>query len=117
MEEQLFGLAVGVIALAGGAYFAWKYRHEVREKVAEWLRIRGLEKSALMDALMICDTLAGVVEKKILCKIFVKTQKTGEQKVFEQTYTMDEIQKIDSDVYAELEKRGHARKSILKQIV
>lgn len=117
MEKHLLELAVGVIALAAGAYFAWKYRHEVREKVAEWLRVRGLEKSALMDALMICDTLAGVIEKNVLCKILVKTQKTGEQKVFEQTYTMDEIQKIDSDVYAELAKRGHARKSILEQVV
>ncbi len=117
MEEQLFGLALGAVALAGSAYFAWKYRHQVREKVKDWLHARGLEQSALMDALMVCDTLAGAIERNVICKIFVRTQTTGEQKVFEQSYTMDEIRKIDPDVYAELEKRGHGSRSILKQII
>ena len=116
MEEQILGLAVAAAVAVGGVYLAWKFRHHIREQVAEWLRTHGLQKSALMDVLMVCDTVAGALDKRIVCKIFVKTQHTVEQKISEQTYTLEEISKIDSDVYAELEKRGHARKSIMKQV-
>jgi hypothetical protein len=117
MEEQLLEIAIGVLALAGGVYFAWKYRNEVREKVAQWLRNNGLGQSLLMDVWMSCDTLAGAVEKKIICKIFVKTQKTGEQKVYEQTLTLEQLKSIEPSVAAEVEKRGAARKSILNQFL
>lgn len=116
MEEQILNLAVAAIVAGGALYFAWRFRHRIREQVAAWLRAQGLQESALMDVLMDCDGLAGSVEKGILCKIFVKTKQTGEQKISEQTYTLEEISKIDPDVSAELEKRGQVRKSILKEV-
>jgi predicted TIM-barrel enzyme len=117
MEEQLFNVAIGAFALAGSAYIAWRYRHQVRETVASWLRTHGLEKSALMDALMVCDTVIGTIEKRVICKILVTTQKTGEQQISETTYSMEEFQKNQPDLYATLEKTGHAYKNILKQVM
>ncbi len=102
MEEQIFKLAVAAIVAGSGLYLAWRFRHRLRDQVAAWLHANGLQKSALMDVLIVCDMLAGAVEKRILCKIFVKTKQTGEQKISEQTYTLEEISKIDPDVSAEL---------------
>jgi hypothetical protein len=116
MEKQLFQLAAGVVALSVGIYFARKHRHQVREKVSEWLRNNNLEKSALQDVVTVYDSIAGAIEKNIVCKIFVKTQAKGETKISEVTYTMEELKKIDPDLYAEVEKLGHAQKSILTQI-
>ena len=117
MEEQIVELLVAGIAVIGAIYFARKFRHQIREKIAEWLRARNLEKSALMDVLMVCDTIAGAVETGIICKIFVTTKQTGEQEISNQTYTPEEIKKIDPDVFNELIKRGHATKSIMAQVV
>jgi hypothetical protein len=116
MEEQLFNVAIGAIALAGGAYIAWRYRHQVRETVASWLRTHGLEKSALMEALMVCDAVIGTLDKQVICKIFVTTQKTGQQKISEVSYTLEEFQKKQPDLYAALNQTGHAQKNILKQV-
>lgn len=116
MEKQLFELAAGVVALSVGIYLARKYRHQVREKVSEWLRNNSLEKSALQDVVATYDSIAGAIEKNIVCKIFVKTQANGEVKISEDVYTMEELKKSNPDIYAELEKRGHAQKSILTQI-
>ncbi len=117
MEEQIVELLVAGIAVIGAIYLARKFRHQIREKIAEWLRARNLEKSALMDVLMVCDTIAGAIETGIICKIFVKTKQTGQENISEQTYSADEIKQIDPDVFEELIKRGHAKKSIMAQVV
>ncbi|MEM9924824.1 MAG: hypothetical protein AAF915_13895 [Cyanobacteria bacterium P01_D01_bin.50] len=109
-------IILGAIALGGGIYFALKYRHKIREEVAKWLRDRGLEKSALTEALLVFDTVAGspgVIRRKL----FVTTQETGEQKLSEENFTMDEFKKLYPDMAAEVERRGHASKNILEDIL
>ena len=115
MSQELIKLAVGAAVLAGGAYITWRFRHQLREKVAVWLRNHNLEKSALMDVLLVCDRIAGSVNQ-VSYKIFATTRQTGEQKISEEVIPLDALKKSDPDVYALLEKRGHAQKSILQQV-
>lgn len=113
----IFGFLISLVMLAVAAYIAWKFRHRIREKLAAWLRTNNLENSALMDVLLVCDKLAGTVDKKIICKVFVVTQETGEQKISEETLSTDVLKNLYPDIYAQLEKQEHAQKSILKQVI
>jgi hypothetical protein len=98
----LFGIGAVAAALA-----IWD---QVRDKLAAWLRKMGLHKSALMDAVVYFDTVAG----KIRSRLFATTHKTGEVKIDETTYRMDQIN--DAKVLAELKKRGHAERSIINLV-
>jgi len=112
---SVIGFLIGIVVLAVAAYVAWRFRHRIREKVANWLRTHDLEKSALMNVWIECDKI-GVAAKKIACKIFVVTEKTGEQQISEETLTPEALEKLYPDVYAQLQKQGLVRKSILQQI-
>lgn len=110
MDLRAIFLLIGTVAtLIGGAYLISKFWKDIREKVAAWLRSRGLQKSVLMDAWVVLDNLVTTVR----CTIFVKTQTTGSQKVSETTYSRDEIRQKDPDVYAELQKRGNLETNIM----
>ncbi|OYQ67490.1 hypothetical protein B9G53_01155 [Pseudanabaena sp. SR411] len=115
MSQDLIKLAIGAAVLAGGTYIAWRFRHQLREKVAAWLRNHNLEKSALMEVLLVCDRIAGSINQ-FSCKVFAITRQTGEQKISEEVVSLDTLKKSDPDVYALLENRGYARKSILQQV-
>jgi hypothetical protein len=110
MDLRAIFLLIGTVAtLIRGAYLISKFWKDIREKVAGWLRNRGLQKSALMDAWIVLDNLVTTVR----CTIFVKTQTTVTQKVSETTYSRDEIRQKDPDVYAELQKRGNLETNIM----
>jgi hypothetical protein len=115
VSQDLIKLAMGAAVLAGGAYIAWRFRHQLREKIAAWLRNHNLEKSALMDVLLVCDRISGSINQ-VAYKIFAVTRQTGEQKISEEVCNLDELKNLDPDVYAELERRGHFQKSILLQV-
>lgn len=109
MWVEIAKIAVGAIALIAAAYFVSKFWKNIRETVAAWLRARGLQESALMDAWVVLDNLVTVIRRKI----FVKAKQTGEQKISETTHTLDEIRESDPDVYAEIEKRGQVKQNIM----
>lgn len=111
----LFGFLISLVMLAVAAYVAWRFRHRIREKIRAWLSAHNLEKSKLMDVLFVCDDVSGAA-KKIVCKIFAVTKETGEQKISEEMLTPEELERLYPDVYAQFQKQGHARKSILQQI-
>lgn len=112
---SIIGFLIGIVVLAVAAYAAWRFRHRIRDKVASWLRAHDLEESKLMEAWIEFDNI-GVAAKKIACKIFVVTEETGEQKISEETLTPEALEKLDPDAYAQFQKQGHARKSILQQV-
>ena len=111
----IFGFLISLVMLAVAAYFAWQFRHRIREKIKAWLHAQNLDKSALMDILFVCDDDTGAA-KKIVCKIFAVTKETGEQQISEEMLTPEELEKLYPDVYSQLQKQGHAKKSILQQI-
>jgi hypothetical protein len=98
----LFGIGAVAAALA-----IWDV---VREKLASWLRKMGLHKSALMDAVIYFDTIAG----KVRARLLATTHKTGKVKIDETTYRMDQIN--DAKVLAELKKRGCAERTVLNLV-
>src|ERR1700686_3739097 len=98
----LFGIVVAAAALA-----IWD---QVRDKLAAWLRQIGLHKSALMDAVVCFDTIAG----KVRSRLFATTHQTGKVKIDETTYRMDQID--DPQVLAELRKRGYAERSVVNLV-
>jgi hypothetical protein len=105
---------VKVLGAAAAAVALWwigkKFWDTIREKVAEWLRKHGWERSILMDAWIRLDSLVGAVRSKI----FVKTKQTGEVMISETTYSIEDID--DPEVCSELEKRGHVTKNIMEYI-
>lgn len=112
---HIITFVIGLVVLAVTAYIAWRLRHRIREKVAAWLRDHELEKSSLMNVWIECDKV-GVAAKKIACKIFVVTEKTGEQQISEDILTPEALEKLYPDVYAQFQKQGHVRTSILQQV-
>ena len=114
--KEVAQLVFGVAVLAGGVYIAWRLRNQIREKIAAWLRDHGLEKSKLMDVLIVCDNMTTVVNQKLVCKIFAITQETGEQEVSEEMLSPETLENLYPDVYAQLQKQGHVRESILQQL-
>lgn len=119
MNDNLAQLAIGAVVATGavvcGLYAAHKYRAEVRDRVQRWLHQNNLEKTALTDVLFVCDNVAGQANK-FTCKIFVKTKEKGEQKVSENTYSLEELKKVNPDIAAQMESRQHSQKSILKLV-
>lgn len=110
MDVRAIFLLIGAVAtLVGGAYLISKFWKDIRETVASWLRRRGLQKSALMDAWVILDNLVVGVS----CKIFVNTRETGTQKISETTYSDAEIREKDPELYKELQKRGNLEANVM----
>ena len=103
---QIALLVVGTVA----ACFAVAFWNKIREEVATWLRNNGLSHSALMDAWIKLDLIAG----RVRCRIFGKTQKYGTQEISETTYDLNEID--DEDVQRELRARGYSEKNIMSQV-
>lgn len=97
-------------AILGGLVTAAYFWDTVRDKVAAWLRSRGLENSALMDAWIQMDSLVTYVR----CRIFVKTAYSGSVQVSEEVYSIDEI--TDPDVITELKRKGLSTRNILAMV-
>ena len=106
------GAVVAVGAVAGGLYLSHKFRHKVREDVKNWLHRNNLAETRLMDVLMVCDRAAGQTDK-VTCKIFVKTQEKGQQIVSEETYSLEQLQKLHPEVAAKLAKGQTTQDSLL----
>jgi len=100
-------LIASVVAVVVGVFYIAKFWNNIRETVANWLRLAGWERSMLMDAWIQLDsTFSG-----IRCKFFLKKTESQELRVFEETYSINEID--DVDVLAELEKRGYVERNIM----
>ncbi len=95
--------------LSAAGYFAWQYRNQIRESVAAWLRKQGLQDSTLMKAWIVFDQFISGVRRSLM----VETRQTGTQKISETTHSLEEIRKIDPDVYDQLQKLGYAEKDIM----
>jgi|GEM_PF-2728151 len=121
MNDQIFKAAiatvVGVGAVVGGLYLARKFRHKVRDRIELWLHSRGLSKSKLTDVLFVCDEAFRHIDDKVTCKIFVETQETGKQQVFEETFSLEDLERIDPEIAAQIRKNRRIEKSIMNQIV
>ena len=102
-----FVLALLGIGVAAAALAIWD---QIRDKLAAWLRKVGLQKTALMDAVVALDAIAG----KIRCRLFATTRRTGKVKIDETTYRMNQIG--DAKVLAELRKRGHVEQNVLNLV-
>lgn len=104
--DPISWLIIGAIA----AGFAVAFWDDIRDKVAAWLRQKDLSNSALMDAWVKLDLIAG----QIRCQIFGKTKQYGTEKIAEATYSKDEIR--DRDVISQLERIGHMERNIMSEI-
>ena len=98
-----------IIATIAASLFV-AFWDDIRERVATWLRNKGLSNSLLMDAWIKLDLIAG----RVRCRIFGKTRKYGLQEISEVTYTQDQIE--DQEILAELRRRGYCEKNIMSQI-
>lgn len=96
MNEQIFGIIAAligaVITFIVGLWANHKYRHQARTKLSEWLRRNNLNKKAVTSAVVRADKVLGTADK-FVCRFFVKTEKTGEQKISEQVMTLEELEK------------------------
>jgi G3E family GTPase len=99
-----------ILFLLAGTAIAATFWDSIREKVAEWLRSAGLQKTKLMSAWIRLDSIVAGVR----CRIFVKTVDRKQHQVSEETYTQSQIN--DADVLAELKRLGHAKRDILQLI-
>ena len=107
--QYLFWIILALLGL-GAVAAALVIWDQVRDKLAAWLRKMGLHKSALMDAVVCFDAIAG----KVRSRLFAITHQTGEVQIDETTYRMDQID--DPKVLAELRKRGYAERSVLNLV-
>lgn len=82
----------------------------IRERVADWLHRRGLEKSALMEAWVEADRLVSRIRTKIL----VRTWDSQVHVVATETYSIEEVD--DPDVLRQINRDGTVRTSILHQL-
>ena len=96
--------AVGSLLGSGIVSLFW---HDIKDKVAAWLRQKGLQESDLMDAWVKLDSFVTTVR----CKIFVKTKTKGVQIVSETQCSISEID--DPDVLKELQARGLSQRNIM----
>jgi len=109
MIDALFYAALAALGL-GAAVTALVFWDDIRDRLAGWLRQKGLHKSALMDALVRLDDIAG----RVRCRLFATARRTGTVRIDETVYDVNQID--DPEVLAELRKRGHAQRSVLHLI-
>jgi hypothetical protein len=129
--KLVFGVAAAVGVAIGGYYATRKYlpivrnriknwletdRHNIREQVIAWLHKNNLDKTALLDLVNICDTVANL-SNKIMFKVCAKTEKTGLVDVYEEIITLEELEKVDPDVAKQvLNKITQERTSIMGEM-
>ena len=111
MLDVLLQVIIGAAAAAavGAVIYNWD---SIRDSVAAWLRDNDLDKSKLMDAWIYFDK----VVSGIRVTLKVRTIKTGEKTIRDDTVTSDQLRKENPDVYRELQKRGAVRQSIMNQV-
>ncbi|WP_028323254.1 hypothetical protein [Desulfatirhabdium butyrativorans] len=104
---------IGLLAtLLFAGFMMLKFWDEIRENVCSWLRKHDLQESALMEVLIRFDSIS----VGIRTTLFVKTRKTGEQKIMERELTDAEIEalkKKEPEVYDHLKRQGFAQKDLL----
>lgn len=105
MQDLVYALAA-LLGL-GAVVTVFVLWDDVRDRLAAWLRKMGLQKSALMDAVVCFDNLVG----QIRCRLFVATRTSGTVQIDETSYRLDQIS--DPEVKAELARRGLATRSVL----
>lgn len=108
----VIGGAVALGAIIAAGWLISKFWDNIREEVAAWLRKNNLQESSLMNVWIKFDNMVSTVK----CKVFAKTQKTGEQQITERTLTPKEIEALqhkEPDVYAELQRHGIAQKNLM----
>jgi hypothetical protein len=129
--KLVFGAAAAVGVAIGGYYATRKYlpivrnrikdwlendRHNIREKVVNWLHEKNLNKTALMDLVSIFDEVAGS-SNKIMFKVRAKTEQTGIVDIYEEIITLEELEKVDPDVAKQVVKKiTQEKNSIMKEI-
>lgn len=99
--------AILAVLGSGVAVAAIVFWDDIRDRLAGWLRRMGWQKSALMDALVRLDRLAGQVR----CRLLATTRAAATHQIDETHYDMDQID--DAEVKAELLRRGLAERSVL----
>lgn len=136
MNDQIIQFFCGILMLFGAGlvgYFASrKYlpivqhkisnwlshdRHIIRDKVSKWLLENNLNKTALTKVVSTCDSIAGF-SNKLICKVYVETEKTGKVKVHEEIISIDELEKLDTDVAKKvIENISNKETNIMSQIM
>jgi hypothetical protein len=95
-------IIMGVLA----ASVAVAYWDNVREAVATWLRNKGLQKTALMDAWITLDLVVG----RVRSRVFTKTRQHDTAQISEETVPLDQL---DEGMRAQLRQSGYAEKNIM----
>ena len=136
MNEQtiklVFGAAVAVGVAIGGYYTSRKYlpivrnriqdwlekdRHNIRDRVINWLHEKKLNETALIDLVNVFDEVAGF-SNKVMIKVRAKTETTGTVDVYQEILTLEELEKVDSDVAKQvIQKIAKKETSIMKQVM
>lgn len=109
VKMLLVALGIGG-ATAVAVYLAGKFWDDISDRVAAWLRARGLAASALMDAWIQLDLSVRTVRTRI----YGKQSNDIPTLITETTFNMSEID--DPDVLAELERRGCATRNIMSLV-
>jgi hypothetical protein len=80
-------LVAGIIAAVAGAGATITFWDSVRSAITGWLRRNGLDKSALMEAVIQFDRLAVGIRRRIR----VKTPRRGVEVISEERLSIDQI--------------------------
>ncbi|GAA1777547.1 hypothetical protein [Luedemannella helvata] len=100
-------LVVAAIAAAVGAGAVVAFWPTIVNKLQAWLRENNLTKSALAEAVVRLDRMAGHVRRILR----VRTRAYGVQKISEEQLSLDDID--DPQLRAELERTGNAERDVL----
>jgi hypothetical protein len=81
---------------------------DVQQRVARWLRQNALEDSALMEAVVLLDSIGSAIRASV--KVATRSQRTAILMI-ERTYSINQIK--DAQLRAALRQRGHAEQNVL----
>jgi hypothetical protein len=98
MSSEAIKVTIVVAVAIGALYLGWRYRQKVRDEVSKWLRQRNLENSALMSALIVYDNIIVGIDR-VRRRILVETVETGQVVVSEQSISLEELHKINPELY------------------
>lgn len=104
----MFVIAGVLIAAAIAALVATTLIKDIRLALAEWLRSRGLQASALMNVLVRLDRVDSGVRASLKIRVRRRRKATV---VLEQIYSMAQVK--DASLRAELDQRGYIKYQIL----
>lgn len=107
---MIWFLVAAVVAAAGAALTVSLW-HDISDRVASWLRERGLEKSSLMDAWLRLDKKISGVRATLR---LVTRQHGVQEVVLERPYRLDQID--DPEVRALLTSRSTAQVNVLELV-